>query len=100
MKKIMALYRMPPDVDAFMAHYRGTHLPLTERIPGLLRTEVTRVTRTLAGEEGNYLLAELYFDDEAFGPAMRSAENAATGADLANFAEGLVTVMAGEVLAL
>jgi uncharacterized protein (TIGR02118 family) len=98
MKKLLALYRAPSDVDAFMVHYRNVHTPLARKVPGLVRIEVTRVTRTFTGDEGNFLLAELYFEDETFRDAMRSPENAALGADLPNFAEGLVTVMTGDVL--
>jgi uncharacterized protein (TIGR02118 family) len=98
MKKLIALYKAPGDPDAFMAHYRANHLPLVDKIPKLVRTELTLVERTLMGEQGNYLLAEMYFEDADFKDALRSPENAATGADLAAFAEGLVTVMTGSVL--
>lgn len=100
MKKLIALYQTPDDVDAFMAHYRSTHAPLVGKIPGLIRMELTRIDRTLMGTPGAFLLAEMYFaDEDSFRSAMRSPENAATGADLANFAGGLVTVMTGEILA-
>lgn len=99
MKKLIALYKAPGDPDAFMAHYRTTHLPLVEKIPGLVRAELTMIDRTLMGEQGNFLLAEMFFADaDSFKAAMKSPENAATGADLTNFAEGLVTVMTGTVL--
>lgn len=99
MKKLIALYKTPSDAAAFMHHYRETHLPLVQRVPGLVKAELTLVERTLVGEAGNYLLAEMYFaDEDSFKAAMRSPENAATGADLANFAPGLVTVMTGAVL--
>lgn len=97
MKKLIALYKAPADPDAFLAHYRERHLPLVQKIPGLVRTELTRIDRTLMGEPGNFLLAEMYFAEDQFRDAMRSPENAATGQDLANFAEGLVTVMTGTV---
>jgi uncharacterized protein (TIGR02118 family) len=96
MKKLIALYKTPVDADAFMAHYRTKHLPLVGKIPGLLRTEVTMLDRTLMGEAGNYMLVEMCFADaDSFRAAMKSPENAATGKDLANFAAGLVTVMTG-----
>lgn len=99
MKKLIALYRAPADAEAFMTHYRENHLPLVSKIPGLIRTEVTQIERTMMGEAGNFLLAEMYFADaDSFKAAMKSPENGATGADLANFAEGLVTVMTGEVI--
>lgn len=99
MKKMIALYKTPSDPDAFMAYYREKHLPLVRAIPGLVRTELTTIDRTLLGESGHYLLAEMIFaDEDSFRAAMRSPENAATGADLAKFAEGLATVMTGTVV--
>lgn len=98
MKKMIVLYKSPKDPDAFMAYYNNTHLPLVAKIPGLVRSEVTRLDRTLMGD-GFFLMAEMFFaDSESFKAAMKSPENAATGADLANFADGLATVMIGEVL--
>lgn len=97
MKKLIVQYDLPADPEAFLRHYRQTHLPLVRRIPGLVSCELTRVTKTLAGRGGSFLVAEMSFaDDESFRTAMRSPENAATGADLANFAEGLATILVGE----
>ena len=99
MKKLIAIYRVPGDAEAFLTHYREKHMPLASKIPGLIRAEVTQIERTILGEAGNFLLAEMYFADaDSFKAAMKSPENAATAADLANFAEGLVTVMTGEVI--
>lgn len=99
MKKLIILYTVPEDEAAFMAHYRDVHLPLVKKVPGLIRADLTRINRTLMGEEGNFLLVEMCFADaDSFKAAMKSPENAATGADLANFAAGIVTVMAGETL--
>jgi uncharacterized protein (TIGR02118 family) len=97
-KKIIALYKTPDDEVAFLDHYSKVHAPLAAAIPGLVKIEVTRITRTLLGEPGAFLLAELFFEDKDFKEAMRSPENAALGSDLPLFAEGLVTVMTGEVL--
>lgn len=99
MMKLLALYRTPDNVDAFMTHYRNVHLPIARTIPGLVKSEVTRVNSTLMGEPGNFLLAELYFEDEtSYRAAMKSSENAAAGKDLMGFAGKLVTLMKGEVL--
>ena len=96
MKTLIALYKTPADPDAFLAYYEATHLPLVQKIPGLLSAQVTRVDRTLMGEQGWFLIAEMCFADaDSFRTAMKSPENAAVGADLANFAEGLVTVLTG-----
>lgn len=99
MKKVMALYKIPENEEAFFNHYRSVHLPLVNTIPGLVRTEITRINRTLMGEKGNFLLAELYFaDDPSFAEAMASSENAAVGADAVAFAGNILTVMTGETL--
>lgn len=99
MKKLIVLYKEPADVDEFLRHYRETHLPLVKRTPGLIGTALTRVDRTMLGEPGNFLLAELHFADaESFKIAMKSEENRQVGADLARFAEGIATVMTGETL--
>ncbi|OYQ29558.1 ethyl tert-butyl ether degradation protein EthD [Sandarakinorhabdus cyanobacteriorum] len=98
MHKMIVLYREPADPEQFLRHYHDVHLPLVAKIPGLVRSEVTRLNRTLMGEKF-FLMAELYFADaDSFKAAMKSPENAATGADLANFAEGLATVMIGETI--
>lgn len=101
MKKLIALYKTPANPEAFMRHYRETHLPLVRRIPGLLRAEPTLIDRTLMGGQGYHLLVQMEFaDEQAFKAALRSPENAAAGADVGLFAEGLVTLMTGTVLDL
>ena len=54
------------------------------------------VERTLVGGGDLYMLIEMTWTDaETRRTALRSPENAAVGADLANFATGLVTVLTG-----
>lgn len=94
--KLVALYDTPENTDAFDEAYFGTHLPLLQQVPGLLRTEVTRLTRTVMGE-GKYLMAVMDFEDEeALKNAMRSPEMQQAGENLNSFAEGLVTLMYGQ----
>jgi len=91
---LVALYRQPADPEAFDRAYFGSHLPLLGKVPGLKRTVVRRFTRTVMGDPGFYLMAEMEFPDEAtLKQAMRSPEMAEAGANLATFAEGLVTLM-------
>lgn len=97
MKKLIALYTKPADEEAFLKHYREVHIPLVEKIPGLQRVEVTMIGPTMIGAKGNYMMAEMYFNDADFKAAMGSPENQACGADVPNFAEGLITVMIGDV---
>lgn len=98
--KLVALYRQPDDAAAFDEAYFGSHVPLVKKVPGLQRLVVTRFTRTLMGD-GLYMMAEMYFEDEAaLKAAMRSPEMAAAGDNLNTFAEGLVTLMFAEEEAL
>ena len=53
--KFVALYSVPDDVTAFDDAYLHTHLPLVAQWPGLLRSEVARVTRTLSGQPQHLL---------------------------------------------
>jgi uncharacterized protein (TIGR02118 family) len=92
--KLIALYKHPEDVEAFEQEY-AKHVKLVEQVPGLESVELTRLTKTLAGD-GFYLMAEMRFPDaDTFKSAMRSPEMAATGADINRFAGDLMTLMIG-----
>lgn len=91
--KLVALYKQPSNPAAFDDAYFNTHLPLIAKVPGLQSTKITRFTRTIMGD-GLYLMAEMYFADEAaLKAAMRSPEMAAAGDNLNTFAAGLATLM-------
>lgn len=73
MIKYVALYRVPDDAAAFDASYFGTHVPIVNETPGLVRAELARVTRMTVGEPAYHLVAELYFDSvESMKAAFRS----------------------------
>ncbi len=96
MSKLVALYKQPADAAAFDKAYFETHLPLIEKVPGLQRTQITRFTRKVLGD-GYYLMAEMYFADEAaLKAAMKSPEMAAAGANLDSFAKGLYSLLFAE----
>jgi uncharacterized protein (TIGR02118 family) len=83
MHKFVALYDLPEDSADFEQAYFQTHLPLVEKVPGLDRAEVTRVTRAFRGEPGFSLMAEMYFrDDATLRSALESEEWAAAGRNL------------------
>ena len=46
MVKLIALYKQPKNKEEFDEHYFNVHGPLTEKIPGLQRMEVTRIVGT------------------------------------------------------
>jgi len=98
MVKMIALYKHPENKEAFDEHYFNVHGPITEKIPGLRKMEVTKINGSPMGGEGEYyLMCEMYYDDyEALKQGMRSAEGKASGKDLMGFAGELVTLMIGE----
>jgi uncharacterized protein (TIGR02118 family) len=100
MIKLTVLYGTPTDPAAFDTYYHATHLPLAEKIPGLRRTELARVTGTPDGSASPYhLMAELYFDDlAALQAGMGAAEGQAAAGDIPNFATGGATLVVSEVL--
>jgi len=94
MVKLIALYKKPADVETFEEHYAHVHLPLVEKIPGLRKTELSRISGAPRGEAPFYMVYEMYFDDmDAYNRAMMSEENKAAGKDLMSFARDIVTLM-------
>jgi len=96
MSKLVALYKQPADSTEFDNSYFESHLPLIRKVPGLQKTKITRFTRSLGGEN-YYLMAELYFEDEAaLKTAMKSPEMAAAGENLDSFAKGQYSLFFAE----
>jgi uncharacterized protein (TIGR02118 family) len=60
--KFVAIYRKVDDELALEEFFSTTHLPLAEKLPGLLKTEVSRVTGKPGGESRFHLMYELYFE--------------------------------------
>ncbi len=97
MVKLVALYRRPVDVEAFDRAYFETHIPLVNKIPGLQRVEINRITSAPRGEPDFYLITEMFFPDKpAMDRALASPENADAGKNLMSFAKGLVTFIYAE----
>ncbi len=98
MKTMLAVYRKPADPEAFLARYHDGHAPLVRRLPGLVSLTVTQIERVYGeGEGAPFLVAAMAFADaDALKAALKSSEMAAVGADVALFAEGLVTIVSGE----
>lgn len=104
MIKYVALYKRPADAEAFDKAYFESHKPLIDKVPGLVRQEIAKVSRTFVPNflEGNepYLIAELYFESkEAMKAAFSSAEWQASGANLTEIGGmELVSMFAAEVV--
>jgi uncharacterized protein (TIGR02118 family) len=98
--KYVALYRVPEDAESFDKNYFATHVPIVNDTPGLVRTELAKVTRTMVGEPAYYLLAELYFDSvESMKAAFKTDPWRASGENLQSWGGmDLVTMFTAEVV--
>ncbi|MFZ0545289.1 MAG: EthD family reductase [Candidatus Promineifilaceae bacterium] len=65
MFKFVTMYRKVDDELALEAFFSETHLQLAERLPGLVKSEVGRVTGKPGGQSRFHLVYELYFAREA-----------------------------------
>ncbi|MCP4422997.1 MAG: EthD family reductase [Chloroflexi bacterium] len=73
MYKFTALYRQVDDPDAVDNFFSHVHLQLAEQLPGLVKSEVSRVLGKPGGSSRFYLSYELYFESrQAFDDAMKS----------------------------
>jgi uncharacterized protein (TIGR02118 family) len=73
MYKFVTLYRRVDDEAALEQFFADTHLPLAEKLAGLFKREVSRISHKPGGESRFYLMVELYFESEAlFHRAMAS----------------------------
>jgi uncharacterized protein (TIGR02118 family) len=98
MVKLIAMYKTPPDIKEFEKHYFEVHMPMIEKMPGLLKTEVSRISG-MPGQESKYhIMSEMYFESmDKLNESMASPEGRAAGKDLMGFAKDYVIMMFGEV---
>jgi uncharacterized protein (TIGR02118 family) len=99
MIKLTVLYGHPKSPADFEKYYADIHTPIADRIEGLRRFEISKVTGSPDGSAAPfYRMAELYFDDAAHMEAVMATPAAQrTAADLPNFASGGVTMLVAEV---
>ncbi len=64
MFKFVTIYRRVDDENALETFFSGTHMPLSEKLPGLLKSEVSRVNGKPGGESRFHLMYELYFEEK------------------------------------
>lgn len=98
MVKLVALYKKPANVEEFDDLYFNTHLPLANKMPGVRKVEIARITGTPAGESEYHLMAEVYFDSkEDLQAAMASPEGRASTKNLMSFAKEVASFMIADV---
>jgi uncharacterized protein (TIGR02118 family) len=61
MFKFVMMYRKVDDEPALEAFFSETHRQLAEKLPGLVKTEVGRVSGKPGGQSRFHLVYELYF---------------------------------------
>lgn len=79
MYKFVTLYRRVDDEQLLEDFFNQTHLPLAEKLPGLVQREVSRVSHKPGGESRFHLMFELYFQDKV---AFETAIATPTGVQL------------------
>lgn len=88
-----------PDLsaDAFVAHWKGVHAVLCQRLPGLKRYAINVIDRRAYPDLPFDGFSELWFDSvEAHDAAFASPEGVALLVDAKNFTEKLTGVMVSE----
>jgi uncharacterized protein (TIGR02118 family) len=97
--KLSVSYQTPTDPEAFDAHYLGTHMPMCDKLPGIVRSEVTKFTAGLDGSAPPlYLRTDLVFESQdALMAALGSPEGQAVAADGANLQGTSITMTLGTI---
>jgi uncharacterized protein (TIGR02118 family) len=89
--KFTTIYRQVDDEMALEEFFSGTHLQLSEQLPGLLKTEVSRISGKPGGESRFHLMYELYFDSqEQFYQALESEAGRKLMAALTEWSEAKI----------
>lgn len=88
MFKFVCIYRQVDDVHALDEFFSSTHLQLSEQLPALSRTEVSRIMGKPGGQSRFYLMYALYFESQkAFEFALASEPGQALMAALKPWAD-------------
>ncbi|WP_037164120.1 EthD family reductase [Rhodococcoides fascians] len=87
MFRISIAYNHPENPEAFLAHYRSVHAPLTAKMPGIISFE-WGVSETLDGSQpAHFVVGNLNFPSKEDAIAALGSEEGKAGADdMPNFA--------------
>lgn len=99
MIRLLVLYGHPKDPAAFDKYYHEIHIPLAERMKGLRKWTIGKVTGTPGDQPSPYYyIADLYADSrEAMDTILATPEGKAAVEDVPKFASGGVTFVYTEV---
>jgi uncharacterized protein (TIGR02118 family) len=93
MPRLIALYNVPDDPDAFDAHYRDVHAGIIARYPNVRGVRLTKPAGVAGREAPFHLMAEMVFDSAAdLDAALMSEAGAESARDLRNFAGAGITL--------
>ena len=94
MHKMIVLYPKPDDPEQFKKHYRETHLPLVDKIPGL-KSYSYGYPATLDGKEPPHfcMFVGEFESLSAMQAAFGAAEGKAAVADIPNYSPKGATVV-------
>ena len=94
MYRVTIVYNHPSDPAAFDSYYESTHVPLVRELPAVSKFVAGHCDNVGGQPASAYLLAQLYFESaDAAGAALASPQGQAAAGDLANFADGGVTML-------
>ena len=87
MARLVVMYKTPKDTAAFDKYYFETHVPLTQKIHGLKKFEVSQgAVASPTGDPGIHRIAVLHFDSmAAIQAAFASPAGQAAAADVGVF---------------
>jgi len=95
--KLIVVFRHPTDPAWFDKHWSEDFVIAAEKMPGIRRVVVSRITGAPASEAEIHLIHEFHFDDAAaLHRAMTSSEGQAAGRALMRFARQNVSLCFAE----
>jgi uncharacterized protein (TIGR02118 family) len=94
MHKLLVLYPEPADRQHFTDYYESTHLPLVQRLPGMLASRYSLDVSTQGNGSGYFAVFEADFEDgQALTRALSSPEGADVQADVPKYATGGAVIL-------
>jgi uncharacterized protein (TIGR02118 family) len=61
---MVAIFKVPNDVESFDKYYQEIHTPLTKKVPGIKEFRVSKVFGTPRGKSDIHLITEIVFMQE------------------------------------
>lgn len=99
MHKLMLIFTPPPDRQVFEDRWSEEFVPVAEKMKGICRISVSRVTEVLRANAEIYLIHEIYFEGaKELRSALTSTEGQRAAELLADLAGDFVTISLAEHL--